>query len=196
MNGIKEIGRRYFVRPVAFFFIRLKIHPNAISISSLFFSFVACYFYRNGSFFAAAVFCFISGIFDTFDGEVARQQKSVSKIGAFLDSTIDRFNEFIVYLGMFGYYAGRAPFMITWIMLAVFGSMMVSYTRARAEGIGISPQVGIFERFTRMTLIIVGSVFGPVVMQYVIVVLAFGTVGTTLQRIIFVVLQFRTPRSP
>ena len=73
-----------------------------------------------------------------------------------------------------------------WILVAIFGSMMVSYTRARAEGLGISPQVGIFERFTRIVLLIAGSVFGPRVMSYVIVILGIGTIQTMIHRMIFV----------
>ncbi len=110
----------------------------------------------------------------------------ISKLGGFLDSTVDRVNEFIIYFGLYFYYYNRVSFVQFWIVVAIFGSMMVSYTRARAEGLGISPRVGLFERLTRIVLLVIGSVLGPRFMPYIIVILAIGTLQTTLQRIIFV----------
>lgn len=189
MDKIKELGRRYFVRPVARVLIAARIRPNVITVSSFFFGLGAFFLYFRGNFFAGAVLCFLSGIMDTFDGEVARQTKIVSKFGAFLDSTIDRVNEFLVYMGMFCFYLRHQPWVTYWVLIAIFGSLMVSYTRARAEGIGISPQVGIFERFTRLVFIIAGSVFGPTIMAYSLVILAVGTLSTMIHRIIYVLLQ-------
>lgn len=186
MNRIKELGRRFFVRPIVGVFMAWHIHPNLITISSLVLAMAAFFFYKNGIFWAGAIFLFWCGVFDTFDGEIARRRNMTSKLGSFLDSTIDRVNEFVVYLGIYFYYHALGSSTQFWILLAVFGSMMVSYTRARAEGLGISPQVGIFERFTRIVLLIAGSVLGPGVMSYVIIVLAFGTAVTTLQRIVYV----------
>jgi CDP-diacylglycerol--glycerol-3-phosphate 3-phosphatidyltransferase len=169
--------------------IAARIHPHYITVSSLFFGIIAFFLYFYGYFFMAAVFCFLSGILDTFDGEVARQLKLVSKVGAFLDSTIDRVNEFLMYMGMFCFYIKHQPSVTYWVLVAIFGSLMVSYTRARAEGIGISPQIGVFERFTRLVFIIAGSVFGPGIMAYSLMILAVGTVGTMIHRIIYVLLH-------
>jgi len=175
MGKIKDLGRRFFVKPIVRTLIKLKIHPNVITAVSLIWAVVAFIFYRRG----------LCGIFDTFDGEIARQTKKVTKLGGFLDSTVDRINEFIVYLGLFCYYYNREPYVLFWVFLAMFGSMMVSYTRARGEGLGISPQVGIFERFIRFLLLIIGSVLGDQFMIYVLVILTFGTAQTMIQRIIF-----------
>ncbi|HEC78409.1 MAG TPA: CDP-alcohol phosphatidyltransferase family protein [candidate division WOR-3 bacterium] len=185
MGKIKDLGRRFFVKPIVRTLIKLKIHPNVITAVSLIWAVVAFIFYRRGIFWAGAVFLFLCGIFDTFDGEIARQTKKVTKLGGFLDSTVDRINEFIVYLGLFCYYYNREPYVLFWVFLAMFGSMMVSYTRARGEGLGISPQVGIFERFIRFLLLIIGSVLGDQFMIYVLVILTFGTAQTMIQRIIF-----------
>jgi CDP-diacylglycerol--glycerol-3-phosphate 3-phosphatidyltransferase len=186
MNNIKEIGRKFFVRPFVAMFLSLNIHPNVITVSSLIFALIAFFFYKNGTFWAGAIFLFWCGIFDTFDGEIARRKNMISKLGSFLDSTVDRINEFIIYFGLYVYYFDKSNYVQFWILIAIFGSMMVSYTRARAEGLGISPQVGIFERFTRILLLIIGSVFGPDFMPYVIIILGIGTIQTTIQRIIFV----------
>ncbi len=186
MREIKELGRKFFVRPLVAILLALKIHPNVITVSSLILAVIAFFFYRNGIFWAGAIFLFWCGIFDTFDGEIARRRKMISKLGSFLDSTVDRINEFIIYFGLYFYYFEKGSYVHYWILVAIFGSMMVSYTRARAEGLGISPQVGIFERFTRIVLLIAVSVFGPRVMSYVIIILGIGTIQTMIQRMIFV----------
>jgi CDP-diacylglycerol--glycerol-3-phosphate 3-phosphatidyltransferase len=174
------------VNPIVGILIGFDIHPNVITIASLFLAIAAFLFYRAGTFWLGAIFLFLCGMFDTFDGEIARRTNRITKIGSFLDSTIDRVNEFIIYLGLFCYYYGRAQYALVWVFCALFGSMMVSYTRAKGEGLGISPQVGIFERFTRFTLLVIGSFFGPHIMIYVLVILTIGTLQTTIHRIIFV----------
>ena len=174
------------MNPIVGVLIGLNIHPNVITITSLSLALVAFLFYRAGTFWLGAIFLFLCGMFDTFDGEIARRTNRITKIGSFLDSTIDRINEFIIYLGLFCYYYGRTNYALLWILCALFGSMMVSYTRARGEGLGISPRVGIFERFTRFTLLVIGSFFSHHIMIYVLVILTIGTLQTTIHRIIFV----------
>jgi CDP-diacylglycerol--glycerol-3-phosphate 3-phosphatidyltransferase len=173
MNQIKKIGRKLFVKPIVRVLVRSGIHPNVITTFSLLLAIISFLFYWKGTFWAGAIFLFLCGIFDTFDGEVARQ------------TTVDRINEFIVYLGLFCYYFNTANYVLFWIFLAVFGSMMVSYTRAKGESLGISPQVGIFERFNRFLLLIIGSFLGPNLMVYVLVILSIGTIQTMIQRIIY-----------
>lgn len=185
MNQIKKIGRKLFVKPIVRVLVRSGIHPNVITIFSLLLAIISFLFYWKGTFWAGAIFLFLCGIFDTFDGEVARQTNRVTKTGSFLDSTVDRINEFIVYLGLFCYYFNTANYVLFWIFLALFGSMMVSYTRAKGESLGISPQVGIFERFNRFLLLIIGSFLGPNLMVYVLVILSIGTIQTMIQRIIY-----------
>lgn len=186
MNRIKNFSRRIFVLPVVRLLLRLKVQPNVITISSFIFAVIAFFTYRSGNFGVGAIFLFLCGIFDTFDGEIARQTKCTTKFGGFLDSTVDRINEFLIYLGLFSFYYNRENYALYWTVLAMFGSMMVSYTRARAEGVGISPQVGIFERFVRFTLLIIGSFLGSTRMIYILAILAIGTILTALQRIFFV----------
>jgi phosphatidylglycerophosphate synthase len=186
VTRIKNLGRQFIVHPIVTILIGFDVHPNVITVASLFLAFVAFLFYRAGTFWLGAIFLFLCGMFDTFDGEVARRTNRITKIGGFLDSTIDRVNEFIIYLGLFCYYYGKANYALFWVLCALFGSMMVSYTRARGEGLGISPQVGIFERLTRFTLLVIGSFLTPHIMIYVLVILTIGTLQTTIHRIIFV----------
>lgn len=185
MNTIKNIGRRFFVVPIAQVLVGLHIHPNAITLFSLVFAACAFFLYWRGSFLAGAIFLFLCGLLDTFDGEIARRTNAMTKFGGFLDSTIDRINEFIIYMGLFCYYYTHARYVLIWIVLAMFGSMMVSYTRARGEGSGISPQVGVFERFLRIIILIIGSCLGPRYMVWAFVILAVGTVQTMIHRIVY-----------
>lgn len=189
MKRIKDFFRKILVLPVVRILIKLHVHPTVITISTLFLAIGAFFFYRQGLFWTGAIFFFFCGIFDTFDGELARQTNRVTRVGGFLDSTIDRINEFIIYLGLFSYYFNRQNWVLFWIFAALFGSLMVSYTRARAEGLGATAQVGIFERLTRIVLLIAGSVFGPKVMIYILIILSVGTMTTTLRRIFHVYRQ-------
>ncbi|MBN2621604.1 CDP-alcohol phosphatidyltransferase family protein [candidate division WOR-3 bacterium] len=185
MNAIKRIGRRFFVVPIARVLIGMHIHPNVITLLSLVFAVGAFFFYWRGCFPIGALFLLLCGLLDTFDGEIARRTNTMTKFGGFLDSTVDRINEFIVHLGLFSYYYTHARYVLIWIVLAMFGSMMVSYTRARGEGLGISPQVGIFERFLRILILIIGSCAGPRYMVWAFVILAIGTVQTMIHRIVY-----------
>ncbi|MEO0185216.1 MAG: CDP-alcohol phosphatidyltransferase family protein [candidate division WOR-3 bacterium] len=191
MNKIKFWGRKLFVLPVVNLLIKMEIPPNVITILSLAIGIFVFFIYKTGKFWLGAIFLFFSSIFDTFDGEIARQTNKVTKFGGFLDSTIDRVNEFLVYLGLFSYYYHRIDYALYWVVFALFGSIMVSYTRARGEGLGISPQVGIFERFIRLLFLIVGSFFGPRIMIYVLVIITFGTLQTSLQRIFYLLKNSR-----
>ncbi len=195
MNKIKELLRQHLLSPLVDQLIHLRIHPTAITLSTIIPAAAAGFFYARGHFRLAALFFFLCGIFDTFDGAIARKTNQVTKIGGYLDSTIDRVNEFIIYLGLFIFYYHRADWVLVWILAALFGSLMVSYTRARAEGLGMTAAVGIFERLTRIVLLIIGSVFGPRIMPYFLILLAAGTILTMLRRIFFVFLSQR-PRRP
>ncbi len=186
MNRLKNLGRNLVVIPIVRILAKSGIHPTIITALSLLLAVISFLFYWQGIFWAGAIFLFLCGLFDTFDGEIARLTDRVTKIGGFLDSTVDRVNEFIIHLGLFCYYYNRAPYVLFWIFLTMFGSMMVSYTRARGEGLGISPQVGLFERLTRFALLIIGSFLGPRYMKYVLVILTIGTIETTIRRIIFI----------
>ncbi|MEO0142559.1 MAG: CDP-alcohol phosphatidyltransferase family protein [candidate division WOR-3 bacterium] len=186
MDKIKTLGRDLFVLPLVHLIMRLNVPPNSITLFSLVFSVFVFFGYQRGVFWLAGILLLLGSICDTLDGEIARQTNRTSIFGGFLDSTVDRINEFAVYLGLFFYYYNRAPYVIFWILFALFGSLMVSYTRARAEGLGISPRVGIFERFVRLTFLIIGSFLGPKFMVYFLAIIAIGSLQTTIHRILFV----------
>jgi CDP-diacylglycerol---glycerol-3-phosphate 3-phosphatidyltransferase len=146
---------------------------------------------------------------DTLDGHIARNTKSNSLFGAFFDSTffdstLDRYSDMFLFVGLAYYYAGgpsfssagalgqASPWTVVVIVLAIAGSFMVSYTRARAEGLGVQCKAGMMQRPERITLLILGSllgsvpIFGAVLMKITLLVLAISVNLTALYRMLYV----------
>lgn len=128
-----------------------------------------------------------AGIFDALDGTLARLTNRVSKFGAFLDSTTDRFAEGAIFLGiMFWYMQHGMTFVAYLTYLTLLGSLMVSYARARAEGIGVECKEGMMTRFERIALLVIGllltAVFGDTPILLVLAILAVFTNLTAVQR--------------
>ena len=134
--------------------------------------------------------------FDVFDGALARVTKRSYPYGAFLDSTTDRYAEAAVYIGLTAYYVGQPnprPAVLG-VLLALVGSMSVSYVRARAQSLGFKCDSGLFARPERIVATIVGLVFGGWVLFVVIWALALLTNFTVLQRVLEVWRQARAQR--
>jgi len=205
-DGTRE---RYFqiVGPVGNLLARLGVHPNALSLAGLVLSLFAGLIYSAGAYFWGAWAVALAGTCDALDGRLARQTGKNSTFGAFFDSTLDRFGEVFIYLGLAWHFSGgevllkgesgnplhfQSPWAVLWIILAVSGSFMVSYTRARAEGLGIDCKVGWMQRPERMVLLIIGSLLGsiPVIgvllLKVTLLLLAIFTNFTAVQRMIYV----------
>ena len=108
------------------------------------------------------------------------------KFGAFIDSTGDRVSDLAYYIGLVIYFTGRVPVnstMVFFVLLALAGSFLTSYTRARAEGLGLECSVGMLERPERIALLLAGLLFGKIVLTAAVVVLAVMSVLTFLQRV-------------
>lgn len=154
-----------FIRPLA----RLGITPNMLTVIGLLLSIVAAIVIAQGSLFWGGTLVLFAGIFDMFDGAMARVRNAATIFGAFLDSTLDRYSESIILLGLL-YYALQHPnlqdklwpapyeqsWMITFIYISVVGSLMVSYTKARAEGLGIECKTGLLARPERVIILAIG----------------------------------------
>ncbi len=108
--------------------------------------------------FLAGIAIIICGIFDILDGKVAIRTNQESLFGAIFDSTLDRYSEFFIYLGLAIYF--RNHWSLWLAILAFLGSTMVSYTRARAEGLGIDCRLGIMQRAERMVFLSLGTIIG------------------------------------
>jgi CDP-diacylglycerol--glycerol-3-phosphate 3-phosphatidyltransferase len=175
---------------VAVLFVKLKISPNMLSVLALLLGLGAGIFFAAGQPVWATVMIFFCGLFDILDGKVAIQTDRTSLFGAIFDSTLDRYSEFFIYFGLAYYFKEHwALWILFWTFL---GSTMVSYTRARAEGLGIDCKVGFMQRAERMILLSLGSVVGSlfnIFDQVIIGVLIFITLVsnfTALQRTFYV----------
>jgi CDP-diacylglycerol--glycerol-3-phosphate 3-phosphatidyltransferase len=127
----------------------------------------------------------IVGLLDAMDGTLARMMGRTSRFGAFLDSTLDRYSEAVIFLGLFIYLSGQNQRLeMILIYATMVGSLMVSYARARAEGIGVPLKDGLFTRFERVFLLVVGLLFNQ--LTVVLWILAVFSNFTALQRIYLV----------
>lgn len=182
------------IQPVGNLLARLSVHPNILSLAGLILSMVAGVLYSTGAFFWAGWIVVLAGTCDVLDGQIARQTGKRSQFGAFFDSTLDRFGEVFIFLGLAWYFSARhqSPWVVLLIILAIAGSFMVSYTRARAEGLGIDCKVGLMQRPERVTLLIIGSlvapipVIGPVLIKLTLLLLAVLSNLTAVQRMFYV----------
>jgi CDP-diacylglycerol--glycerol-3-phosphate 3-phosphatidyltransferase len=151
------------VRFIAQWFIRLDMNPNFFTVLGLVISMLAAVILAKGWFIAGGLTVALAGTCDMIDGMVARESGRVSKFGALFDSVIDRYSEVIVFFGLC-YYFVRIDMMITSVVVAAAlgGSLMVSYVRARAEGLGLECKVGMMQRPERLTYLAAGSFFSGV----------------------------------
>ena len=182
--------------PAVRWMVRRGIHPNLLTTLGFVSVVGAGWLYHLDHVRWAGLVVLLGGVWDIFDGQVARVGGLASKFGAFYDSTLDRLSEIVVFLGLLSLYNSYARewadvWMVYVIVLAMAGSLMVSYTRARAEGLGLRCTVGIMQRPERVILLGLGSlVFGlmwnGLVLKGVIILVAVLTNFTALQRIVWV----------
>lgn len=170
--------------PVARLLFRARFRPNHLTVAGLGVSIAAAYVLSMGRLRWGAVLLAVAGLFDFFDGAVARLAGSDSDYGAFLDSVVDRYSDLAVLLGILVYYETRGDTTGSIATMATLaGTFMVSYTKARAQSIGLRCEVGIMERPERLIALIAGATF--LVLTPVMVLLAVLTNVTAVQRIIY-----------
>jgi CDP-diacylglycerol--glycerol-3-phosphate 3-phosphatidyltransferase len=176
-------------RPIDLF-IRLNIHPNFFTILGLLIAILAAIFYAMGDIRLGGAFVLLAGMSDTFDGKIARKQGIASKFGAVFDSSLDRYAEFLMFFGLGAYFLQRGDqvSIITAIVafIALIGSVMVSYVRARAEGIGYECKVGVMQRAERIVFTGVSSLIHPIALMVVIWIIAILANVTAIQRMHYV----------
>jgi CDP-diacylglycerol--glycerol-3-phosphate 3-phosphatidyltransferase len=161
-----------------------RIHPNALTFIGLLINLWAAVLLARGQFRAAAAVIIGAGIFDMVDGRVARATGQVTHFGAFFDSVIDRYSDVALFFGLLVYYA-RADrfFYVVLVAFVMVSSVMVSYTRARAESLIPQCKVGFMERPERIVLVIIGALFNR--MAPVLWVIAVLSSITVMHRIYF-----------
>jgi len=171
--------------------IESRLTPNAISMVGLFGNLVAAVLVTQRLFFLAGVAFILGSVMDTLDGRYSRMSGKGTLFGAFLDSTLDRIEEGIVLAAVAGYFAATGQdFAAAMCVVAVLGSLMVSYTRARAEALGVECKVGIATRPVRVVILSAGLVFakGAGIADFellapAVYVIAALTIFTTFQRV-------------
>jgi len=150
-------GYLKLINPFADWLVKTGVHPNSVTWAGLFFTLVAANFFRQGQFFWGGIFLIIAGTCDVFDGLVARKTERKSKFGAFLDSTIDRYSDIIVLLGIAVFFDRLYVHVL--VILGITGSLLTSYTRARAGALSIDCRVGLMQRPERVTYLAGATVF-------------------------------------
>ena len=176
--------------------VRVGIRPNAITTIGVGFVIASAVAFGMGSIRLGGLLLLLSGVVDTFDGAVARRTGATSKFGAFYDSTLDRIGDGATFIGL-GLYFMTAPEIayrnvaVVVCMVAILASLVVSYTRARAEGLGLECRVGIAQRAERLvgiggSALIIGPGPGGLVLSSIVAVLTLLSVITIGQRIVHI----------
>ena len=190
----------YLTEPIVRLLAVAPISPNAVTWFSFVLSVGAATLIITAHLVAAGFVVLVAGFLDILDGALARRTSRITRFGAVLDSTLDRLSESVLLLGVLGLFLlaevppGRFPFLANeWLILLVFVTMLssvsVSYVRARAEGMGIKCEVGLFTRAERVIVLVLGLWLNQIVIALAIVSLfSLVTVG---QRLFYVRRQAR-----
>ena len=162
---------------------RMKINPNIITMAGLLVSLVAAYMFARGDLLLGGVFIALSGFVDMLDGAIARKNQTNTPFGGVLDSTMDRFADAFILMGII--YGGFVDWFIG--ILTLLASFTVSYVRARAESEGIKCDVGIAERPERLVILMAGAFLGyffnPSLMYWAVVIVMVLGYLTVIQRL-------------
>lgn len=168
--------------PVARVLLRAHVRPNHLTLAGLGVSALAAHALAGGRLRTGAALLALAGLFDFFDGALARAARQVTPFGAFLDSVVDRYSDMVVLFGvLFLYHRMGDGIGAMLTMFALAGTVMVSYTRARAESIGVPCRIGLMERPERIIVLVAGAASG--FLTPAMGVLAVLTNLTALQRI-------------
>lgn len=180
----------FITQPLVRGLARLNLHPNAITIAGFLLNVGAAAIVATGRVAWGGLATLLASSTDALDGTLARLTAKQSRFGAFLDSTLDRLSEGVVFLGLVVYFIGEGAFTGVYLTtLALLGSVMVSYTRARAEGLGYTCKVGLLTRPIRVLILGVGMLTPWLVPTLVLLVVL--TWVTVLQRVMHVYRESR-----
>ncbi|MDQ3841491.1 MAG: CDP-alcohol phosphatidyltransferase family protein [Actinomycetota bacterium] len=176
---------RQLIRPLARILSAMRVRPDSLTATGWALSVVAATLFAFGYTKTAGAVMLFAGLFDALDGAVARESNQISAFGAFLDSTLDRLSESAIFAGVIFFYAASGrPYETLLVGTAMTFSLMTSYTRARAEGLGLKCEVGLLERAGRVVILSLFSLMGFLLVGIGLV--AAGALVTTAQRILHV----------
>jgi len=188
-------GYLRLIDPVANWLVKRGVHPNTITVIGTFCTLVGGIIYATGHIRTGGWFLGLTALFDVLDGTVARRSNTSSTFGAFLDSTLDRLADGFVLGGLTVFYAtsrlhGSVPMLIVALM-GLVGAFLTSYTRARAEALGLDAKIGFLQRPERVVLLsapqaFFGLVFNGWVLALITIILTVTAWITVVQRVAFV----------
>lgn len=178
------LGSNKIIRLIVHGLALSKIHPNVLTFLGLVINVAAAALLAVGRFRLAGAVIIGAGLFDMVDGRVARETNRVTRFGGFFDSVLDRYSDLALLVGMLVWYGSiNRSFYVVLTAIAMTGSVMVSYTRARAENTIPTCKVGFMERPERVVLVIIGALF--LRMAQVLWVIAVLSNLTVVHRMIF-----------
>ena len=178
------LGSNKIIRLIVHGLALSKIHPNVLTFLGLVINMAAAALLAVGRFRLAGAVIIGAGLFDMVDGRVARETNRVTRFGGFFDSVLDRYSDLALLVGLLVWYGSiNRPFYVVLTAIAMTGSVMVSYTRARAENTIPTCKVGFMERPERVVLVIIGALF--LHMAQVLWVIAVLSNLTVVHRMIF-----------
>jgi CDP-diacylglycerol--glycerol-3-phosphate 3-phosphatidyltransferase len=196
LSEFRKVLASFFTRSVVGLLAKTPLTPNTITWIGFLVTLGAGALIVTGHLFAAGFVVLVAGFFDILDGALARSTNRVTRFGAVLDSTLDRLAEAVLLLGILALFlfTEEKPALFTllskeWAVLlvgvALLGSLLVSYVRARAEGIGLQGEVGIFTRAERVVVLALGLLlsqfdYALIIALAIILVLSYVTVGQRL----------------
>ncbi len=171
-----------FLQPLINFAVKKRINPDYITLLGLILVGTGSYFLYTGNKILALIFLTVGALSDSVDGAIARKLGRKSKFGAFLDSTTDRFSDAFPFVSLGLYYSEIGDFSgVLLSFLALITSFGVSYTRARAESLGVNKLGGIFERTERWVILVIGILSGYI--KEALLIIFLGSLITVLQRV-------------
>jgi CDP-diacylglycerol--glycerol-3-phosphate 3-phosphatidyltransferase len=195
MNSLAELRKnaaRQITSPIVQVIRKSKVTPDSLTWIGLLINIAAGAIIAYNHLIIGGVLVLVSGLFDILDGALARSTNKTTRFGALLDSTFDRLSEAAIFVGLLILYLGKGEVLMpTLVSLAMVGSFVTSYVRARAEGLGLDCQTGLFTRAERVIILVLGLMFNPilVIVMAILVALSFVTVG---QRMAYVWAETKT----
>lgn len=189
-NGIlPDRFEKWFSDQCSYFtnkFSRLGLSPDFVTIISLVFGLIAGSLLAANHFFLALLSGIFMGVLDIIDGQLASLTGQTSSFGAVIDSTVDRYNESFLFIGLAGHYCLTAqPVWVFLVVAALVGSLLTSYVKARGEGMKLQCSLGLMQRSERLVTLGIGVIFQGWILKAVIVIQTVLTHFTVVQRLLF-----------
>ena len=175
------------LQPSTNFLVRSRVTPDLLTMIGFVLNLVAATLFGLDEYRWAGLMVLVAGIFDLLDGQVARTGRTESKFGALLDSTVDRYSEIVVWFGLaVSFIRSGSLWTSSALFFALAGSLMVSYVRARAEGLGEESKIGFMQRPERVIALGVGGVVGVIGLTFAAWTIAILSNITVLERVFYV----------